>query len=310
MQIVVCCATQRGYRFLQRLFALAPEHTIFVFSFREDPWEPPFLEDIRQLTLSHGQQFFEAKQIAGAQWAAFWDSTSIDMLFAVSWRYLIPPALYSRFRRGAFIFHDSLLPHYRGFAPTVWAIINGATRSGVTLFQIAERVDAGDIVDQQAFPIGPDETIAEVMEQATQTYLLLLERNITTLLEGEIVTTPQDEAAATYTCRRLPEDNLIDWSQATTQVYNLIRAVSYPYPGAFTYWQDQKLTIWQAQTIPDAHSYVGRVPGRVVEVQPGKGVTVLTGDGSLRLVLVQLEGHDPIQADKILTKLSYTLGGT
>lgn len=308
MRIVVLCATQRGYRFLHHLLQLAPEHDFVVFSFREEAWEPRFFDDIRELTLARGQHFFEARQVGTARWEAFWQSTTVDLLFAVSWRYLVPSAVYARCQRGAFIFHDSLLPQYRGFAPTVWAIINGEPRSGVTLFQIAEEVDAGGIIDQYVVPLGPDVYIADVMEQVTRAYLLLLERNIDTLLYGDIHAVPQDEAQATYTCKRLPDDNVIDWTHSSEQIYNLIRAVSYPYPGAFTSFRDQKLFIWAAQPVPEARRYVGRIPGRIVEVRAGSGVVVLAGDGALLVSRVQLEGQEPVRADMLLNSLSYTLG--
>jgi methionyl-tRNA formyltransferase len=92
------------------------------------------------------------------------------------------------------------------------------------------------------------------------------------------------------------------------RIYNLIRAVSHPYPGAFTYFQGQKVFVWAAQPIEHGQQYIGRVPGRVVEIKKGKGVVVLTGDGTLLLTQVQVEGAVPKRADEILQSLSSTLG--
>ena len=133
MRIALFCATRRGQRFLQKLHELRPEADLLVFSFAEEPWEPPFLDDIRRLTLDCGGQFFEAKQVGAARWADLWESTPVDLMLAVSWRYIIPPRVYERARLGAYVFHDSLLPEYRGFSPTVWAMINGEDHTGVTL---------------------------------------------------------------------------------------------------------------------------------------------------------------------------------
>src|SRR5690606_6269303 len=232
MQIAVLCATQRGARFLEKLVALVPEANYTVFSFREEPHEPPFMETIRQITQSCGGQFHEARQVG--RFTTLWETTNFDLMFVVSWRYLIPPSVYTKTRLGSFVFHDSLLPAYRGFAPTVWAIINGEDHTGVTLFEIAPDVDSGDIIAQAPVSIGPDDTIADVMEKVTLTYLQLLEDNIRDLLAGKAQRHPQDQSRATFTCKRLPEDNKIDWTQPTKDIYNLIRATTAPYPGAFT----------------------------------------------------------------------------
>ncbi len=307
MRIAVLCATRRGYRFLQKLLTLAPEAELVVFSFHEEPWEPPFLDEIRTLVEAQGHRFHEAKNVGGRRWRDFWETTPVDLMFVVSWRFLVPPEVFRRPRLGTFVWHDSLLPAYRGFSPTVWAILNGEDHTGVTLFEMAEEVDSGDIVDQERVPIGPDDPIRVVMERVTEAYLVLLERNLPLLIAGTAPRRPQDPSQATFTCKRLPQDNRIDWTAPTSQVYNLIRAVSAPYPGAYTYLDGRKLIVWEARRVPDAPRYVGRVPGRVVQVRPGEGALVLTGDGVLLLTQVQLEGMAPTCASEVLHSLSQTL---
>jgi methionyl-tRNA formyltransferase len=287
---------------------LAPDASLVVFSFRETPWEPAFLEDLRRLTLSVDGQFFEAEQVGGEGWARFWDTAQVDLMFAVSWRYLVPSGVYERARLGAFVFHDSLLPEYRGFSPTVWAIANGEDHTGVTLFEMAEDVDTGDVVDQKRIAIGPEETIASVRKRVTQAYLDLLERNLADLLAGTAARYPQDPSRATYACKRLPSDNQIDWSDPSDHIYNLIRAVTDPYPGAYTTLDGRKLYVWSARRVPDFPHYVGRVPGRVVERRPGVGSVVLAGDGALLLTRIQLEGQGGVCAADLLTSPAQTLG--
>ncbi len=304
MRIVLLCATRRGYRVLERLIEIAPDADLTVFSFREEAHEPPFLDDIRALAEAHGTQFHEARRVGGRR--EFWDTTPVDLMLVVSWRYLIPAEIYRRPTRGTFVFHDALLPAYRGFAPTVWAIINGEDHTGATLFEIADEVDSGDIVAQQRVPITADATIAEVLEDVTQAYLWLLEDKLPALLAGTATRSAQDQTQATFTCKRLPEDNRIDWTQSTPRIYNLIRAVTTPYPGAFTSLAGRKLTIWAAH--PVERRYIGRVPGRVVEIKPGEGSVVLTGDGALLVTEVQLEGEARARAADVLNSLTQTLG--
>jgi methionyl-tRNA formyltransferase len=308
VKIALLCATRRGLLVLQKLKALAPAAQFTVFSFPEEPWEPRFFEDIRQQTSAAGGTFFEARRVGGDKWKSFWESAAVDLMLVVSWRYMIPPEVYRRPRLGTFVFHDSLLPGYRGFSPTVWAIINGEDHAGATLFRISESVDAGDIVDQQRVPINSAETIATVIERVTGAYLELLERNLQGLMAGSAPVRPQDHARATYTCRRLPVDNQISWGASSKSIVNLIRGVSAPYSGAYSFLDGRKLTIWAAGQAPSQAPYVGRIPGRVVEILPKIGAVVLTGDGSILIRQVQLEGEPSRCAAEVLDSLSMTLG--
>lgn len=307
MHIVLLCATQRGLRVLRRLRELCPDDALTVFSFREEPWEPPYLEEIRGFTEARGARFFETKNVSSPRWAGVWRE-SIDLVFMVHWRYLVSLALLRAVRRASVVFHDSLLPAYRGFSPTGWAMINGETRGGVSMIHIAEQVDAGDIIDQWQTPIGPLETIADVFPRITEGYLQLLEQNLPLLKEGRAPRRPQDHSRATYTCKRVPEDNRIVWSEPTSVIWNLMRAVTRPYTGAYTRYEGKRLTVWSAQPLPTRRLYVGRIPGRVVEVLPGEGVVVLTGDGLILLRTVQLEDGPDICAADLIKSITVRLG--
>jgi methionyl-tRNA formyltransferase len=122
MHVALLCATRRGQLFLDLLTRLLPDASLLVFSFAEEPWEPPFLEDIRRKTESVGGTFVQGKHVGSSQLMPIWQANSIDIMFAVNWRYYVPPTVYRRVRHGAYVFHDSLLPKYRGFSPTVWAM--------------------------------------------------------------------------------------------------------------------------------------------------------------------------------------------
>lgn len=308
MHIVLLCATRRGHLVLKKLTELAPDCQLTVFTFPEEPWEPRYVDDLRATTVAFGGELHEARSVSAEKWRAFWQDTPIDLMLAVSWRYLIPAEIYRLPRLGTFVFHDSLLPAYRGFSPTVWSIINGEDHTGVTLFEMADEVDSGEVVMQTRVEIGPDETIAELLERVTATYLTTLEQALPLLLEGRAPRLTQDQSQASFTCKRIPDDNRIDWTKSATEVYNLIRAVTAPYPGAFTTFGGQKLTIWSAQRLPTYRRYVGAIPGRVVAILPGEGTVVLTGDGALLLREVQVEGEPTRCADEVLTSIGHTVG--
>jgi methionyl-tRNA formyltransferase len=296
-RIGLLCATRRGVAFAQRLLTLRPDAEVAVCTFPEEPWEPRYVDDLRILLQGPDRHFRVARQVAPADLFA---GQPFDLLFAVSWRYILKPEVYGRAQRGAFVFHDSLLPKRCGFAPTPWAIIEGERTTGVTLLEMAEAVDRGRIVDQIAVPIAADEYIDSVLARVTDGYLHLLERHLSALLAGTAPLREQNHAEATYCTKRRPEDNRIAWGAPATTVFNLIRACSTPYPGAFCFRDGKRLTIWQADAAERIPGQAAAPMGQVVERVPGAGARVGTGDGTLLLRTVQLEGGPVVRADELL----------
>jgi methionyl-tRNA formyltransferase len=156
-----------------------------------------------------------------------------DFIFSFYYRSMLPMSLLGRAKRGAFNMHGSLLPKFRGRAPLNWAIAKGETETGATLHEMVEKPDAGGIVDQQAVPIGPDETAVEVFRKVADAAETVLRRSLPDLVAGKARLTPQDLAAGSYYGRRTPEDGRIDWSRSAREIHDLVRAVAPPYPGAF-----------------------------------------------------------------------------
>jgi len=314
MHICLLVATKRGRRFLECVHDLIPSASLTVVTFRENEDEPAFFDDIKHFCEQVRAKVFVAKQVGLDKYQSFWDELMpIDAMFVVSWRYMIPQTVYSRPLRGTFVFHDSLLPSYRGFAPTVWAIVNGESQTGVTLMQIARDVDAGDIVDQCVIPIHADATIASIMEEVTSKYLEVLKRNIFLILEGRHTSIVQDHSLATYTAKRCKQDYKIDWSKSARSIYNLIRGCTRPYPGAFTYLEGDPMIIWSAN-LNDNRKYVSDAPGRVGaigEVDGVHGVSIICGDRRvIFLTSIQKGQQDVIEgvAFKNYFKFSTTLG--
>jgi len=299
--------TQRGVAVLNALADLVPDAELTVISTPGEAWEPNFLEDLQHLARRRGGRYVEARDLGRLPGNLGWSLADLDLLLLAHWRVRVPASAYRALRQGTFVFHDSLLPAYRGFSPTSWAIINGEARTGATLFAIAEEFDAGDIIGQRAVPIGPDDSIAAVMERVTDAYVSLLQEHLAGLLAGTAPRQPQDHGAASYGCKRVPDDNRIDWTLPARSIHNLVRAVTHPYPGAFTTLDGKRLRVWA--TRPEhSRRYVGRRPGAVVEVRPGAGSVVLAGDGTLLLQRVQVEGGAETEAAQVLAHLSDRLG--
>lgn len=154
-----------------------------------------------------------------------------DVILVLGWYYMVPKEIREIATYGAWGIHASLLPKYAGGAPLVWAMINGESNTGVTLFQLSDGVDDGDIIQQSSFTISFDETIKEVYEKATIESKIIL-RSVFDNPE-KIEFTPQDKSKIQVYPQRKPEDGEIDLSWSSERIYNFIRAQSSPYPGAF-----------------------------------------------------------------------------
>ncbi len=157
-----------------------------------------------------------------------------DFLFSFYFRHMIGAQLLAAARHGALNMHGSLLPRYRGRVPVNWAVIRGERETGATLHYMVEKPDAGDIVDQQAVPILPDDTAHEVFRKVTVAAEIVLHRSLPLLMAGTAPRIKQDLARGSYFGGRKPEDGRIDWNSPAGAIHDLVRGVAPPYPGAFT----------------------------------------------------------------------------
>ncbi len=204
--------------------------------------------------------------------------------------------------------HYAPLPEYRGRANVNWAIINGEKFAGISIHCMVPGLDAGNILFQETIPITDADTITTLYDRLNAIQRHVLGETVAQLLAGA-EGAPQDENQASYGCTRLPEDGEINWSGETLAIDRLIRALAPPYPGAFTWFEGRRMTIWSARPLTDGPRFAGRVPGRIVAVSKSDGtVDVLTGDGLLRVLEVQYDGESPVPAASIIKSIKATLG--
>ena len=210
-----------------------------------------------------------------------------DLILSVYYRNMISPKILGLAPLGAFNLHGSLLPKYRGRAPINWAVLHGEPRIGMTLHRMVRAPDAGAIVDQEGVAIGPRDTAEQAFRKVLPCARRVLERQIDALLAGTAKETPQDDSQATYFGGRKPEDGRIAWTQTSRQIFNLIRAVTDPYPGAFTEVGATRLMVWWAE--PDSPATRGHrgQPGEILSLAP---LVVATGDGALELTRTEWRG--------------------
>lgn len=204
--------------------------------------------------------------------------------------------------------HYSPLPAYRGRANVNWAVINGESEVAISVHELVPDLDAGGVLFQQRVPIGPRSTATELYAQLNGLQEGHLAAAVERLLGGDHGLA-QDESLATYGCTRVPEDGELDWQQETVVLDRLVRGLTSPAPGAFTYLGLERVRVDVAEPSPDVRRFVGRVPGRVVQVSRRHGwVDVLTGDGALRLHSVRDEAGVPHPAAELIRSVRSTLG--
>lgn len=212
-----------------------------------------------------------------------------DYIFVVGWPYLVRSPILAL--APCIGMHPTRLPYRRGGAPLNWAILDGEQESAVTLFQLTTGIDDGPILCQRTFRIDPQDYVSDALEKVYTLTEELVAEAVRALASGTATWTPQDHAKATYTRRRTPEDGKIDWRTSASRIRNLVRAVSRPFPGAFSHLEGRKLVIWRAE-LPFGYRAPIRVrPGSVVEVTD-HGILVSTKDNAL-LVTEAVWADDP-----------------
>lgn len=210
-----------------------------------------------------------------------------DYLFVIGWSQICRQELLSIPRIGSIGCHPAPIPENRGRGVIPWTILQHRQDTAMTLFWLDPGVDSGDILLQDFFPVAPDETATTLCEKHNESLRSLFSQAITLLKENKAPRTPQNHDLATYCAKRVPDDGLINWNLSAREVWTLIRAVTKPYPGAFTFTKGKKFIIWDAEYIGDG-PYWG-LPGQVQAILD-TGVLVQCGDRKhILLRTVQLE---------------------
>jgi methionyl-tRNA formyltransferase len=271
-----------GYACLEELLSRGVR-VLAVFTHADDPGEQCWFRSVAELATSHGIPVHTPESIDTPEWRSLISVLHPDLILSFYYRHMIATDILDSARLGALNMHGSLLPKYRGRAPINWAIVNGEQETGVTLHHMVARADAGDIVDQQAVPIGPTDSVRDLYPHIVAAARAVLARQLDNLLTGRALRQVQDETQASYFGGRRPEDGRIDWSCPARTIFNLIRAVTHPYPGAFTDVTGRRLYIWWAE----AYDAPSGSAGAVLSEQP---LRVAAGNGCVEIQTWQWEG--------------------
>jgi methionyl-tRNA formyltransferase len=225
----------------------------------------------------------------------FCSQKNIDILISVNYLFIIEKDLIQLPSAFAFNIHGSLLPKYRGRTPHVWAIINNETQTGITAHLIDEGCDTGDIIEQIIIKIENTDTGADILNKFNDNYIVLLDKVLIQASKGMLNLIKQNNNLATFFHKRTPDDGRINWNWQKERIYNWVRAQSDPYPGAFSFVGQNKITIDEIKY--SEMGFTNQMPnGLLISTKP---LLVKTPNGVVELSKVR-EYNFELKKDKIL----------
>ncbi|HEY3489341.1 MAG TPA: formyltransferase [Candidatus Deferrimicrobiaceae bacterium] len=258
-----------------------------VFSHADDPSENRWFGSVPDFCRERGIPVHLVEKVNEAPWPAKVREAKPDYLFSFYYRSMLKEEILSAPRLAALNLHGSLLPKFRGRAPVNWVLVKGETETGVTLHVMEIKPDAGDIVGQAAVPIAFEDTALSLFGKMEKAAGALLDDLLPKLAKGDIPRRRNLVEEGSYFGGRKPADGRIDWSAPALEIYNLVRAVTRPYPGAFAMMGGSPLLVWHATPLPAGPA--SGAPGTIVPLPDGT-VGVSTGAGLLRLDEIEWNG--------------------
>ncbi|MEY0230779.1 bifunctional UDP-4-amino-4-deoxy-L-arabinose formyltransferase/UDP-glucuronic acid oxidase ArnA [Providencia manganoxydans] len=268
-----------------------------VFTHTDDPNENHFYSSVARVSADMELPVYAPENVNHPLWIERIRELKPDVIFSFYYRDMLSEELLALAPKGAFNLHGSLLPKYRGRAPINWALLNGEHETGVTLHKMVAKADAGEIVAQEKVAITDTDTALTLHAKVREAAEVLLDKTLPLIEAGNYQTTAQDESQASYFGRRTAEDGLIDWSRSATEVNCLIRAVTEPYPGAFTYLGARKMIIWRARVLDDNQ---GKAAGTVLSSDQ---LRIACGQGAIEIVSGQSETGLYMQGNRLANEM-------
>jgi methionyl-tRNA formyltransferase len=276
---------EMGYACMEALLKMgAPIAALFTH--RDDSHEEIWWRSCAELAARHNVPVHTDESVEAV--AATIGALKPAIIHSFSYRHLIPESVLEMASQGAFNLHPSLLPAYRGRAPVNWVLVNGENETGVTLHHMVVRADAGDIVGQRSVAIDDSDNALTLYHKLVPLGVELIEELHPKIAAGTAPRRKMDIAKGSYFGRRKPEDGRIDWRWPARRIFNLVRAVTHPYPGAFCFAGARKLLVWEAKI--GAENGTFGEPGKIVREVADGALEIAAGEGSVIVKVAQFEG--------------------
>ncbi|CNI00542.1 bifunctional UDP-glucuronic acid decarboxylase/UDP-4-amino-4-deoxy-L-arabinose formyltransferase [Yersinia frederiksenii] len=264
-----------------------------VFTHTDSPNENRFFSSVARVAADLDLSVYAPEDVNHPLWIERIQQLQPDIIFSFYYRNMLSDEILSSAPRGGFNLHGSLLPKYRGRAPINWALVNGEKETGVTLHKMVKKADAGAIVGQHKVIISDADTALTLHAKMRDAADELLRDLLPKMNDTSLQLVPQKESEATYFGRRTAADGEIPWQKPASDINNLVRAVTEPYPGAFTYLGQRKLIVWRSQPLDITH---GKAPGTVLSTSP---LIIACGEGALEIIAGQGEAGLYVQGCRL-----------
>ncbi|GAA0401743.1 methionyl-tRNA formyltransferase [Paenibacillus motobuensis] len=255
---------------------------------------------VKEAALRHGLPVLQPHRMRAPEAVGELAALRPDLIVTAAYGQILPKAVLDLPQYGCLNVHGSLLPAYRGGAPIQRSIINGEKETGVTLMYMAEGLDTGDMIEKVVVPIEDEDNSGTMFEKLSLAGAKLLMEQLPLILNGTAKRIPQNNEEASYASNLSREDERIDWTASSRDIFNRVRGLV-PFSGAFTLWNDEVFKIWSVAkpTMTGSASATGVVPGTVLGLSE-QGIEVKTGDGSVWLTRVQPAGKKAMEAAEFI----------
>jgi methionyl-tRNA formyltransferase len=253
---------------------------------------------VKKYAMEKGLYLLQPEKLKNPDFIAALEALQADIQVVVAFR-MLPEIVWNMPPMGTINLHGSLLPQYRGAAPINWAVINGEPITGVTTFKLQHAIDTGDVLLQESFPIGPDNTAGEVHDRMKAIGAALLVKTIRGLADGSLQEIPQSLTTDTSHLKHAPkiftETCKIDWRKTVLEIHNLIRGLS-PFPAAFTLLKDKTFKIYKSKK---EQAIASAAPGDFL-TDNKTYLKFAAADGYIHVLEIQLEGKKKMLVDEFL----------
>ena len=250
------------------------------------------------LTKKYGINHIKVNNINDEENISLLRNIKPDLILVMGWSQLLKKEIIEIPKFGVIGSHPTELPKYRGRSPIPWSVLKGLDESALTFFLIEEGVDNGDIVAQRKFKITSEDDATSIYEKIISVGKEMLLETLALIEKGQVKRFKQNpEKFIENWPKRTPEDGKIDWSKSGKEIHTLIRATTYPYPGAFTFFKESKLIIWKALYSNEKSDGVGKIMDISKE-----GLKVGTGKGVVILQIVNQNGNIQVESSKIFPR--------
>lgn len=249
---------------------------------------------VKEKALEYGITVYQPEKVRDPEFIDILREINPDIMVVVAFGQILSKTILDLPKYGCINVHASILPKYRGAAPIQWAVIDGEKESGVTVQQMDEGVDTGDILKIVTTPLAADETGGSLFDRLAVIGAKALTDTLVEIENGTVKATPQ-QGEASHAGKLDKALGKIDFNKSAVQVERLIRGLN-PWPSAYTYFNGKTLKIWKAEVTPCDDSYA---PGTIYDVNK-KSFSIACADGGIKVLELQLEGKKRMDTESFL----------